>query len=476
MKSITADPAKELTLYFRINRDGNITFDFGSFDLTGYTVVVNFKTRKDDSANYLQLTSSSGLTVGASTIALAMSKVNAATFREQTYFWEMVRTKNGGEKNWLTGDAVFHYGKFDGLESSSETISINESGVTVNITVNDSGGGLSTVTTDDDTIQGDGSSGSPVAIKKVYTDGVSVTGDGTAGNPLVSSGGGLKAANNLSDVASVIVSRNNLDVAHDRFTTYTKSSSFAPALADWESGTSVKTNPLYIVTSTATITLNRDSIDNVPIGYTADFLIMAGATATFAAGASATVNSSSGGYSVVAAGSEAAVRCSAEKTAANTWFIQVGRASSNYRNIVKLGSNVVNSTTSYADVTGLSFSGGAGTTYYFRFFAVYDSAATTTGSGWAIKLVGGSTPTYLGYFSNYTGGATTIAQNQIRTVADSPGTSTATSGTAGNVAIVEGMITFNTADAVILRFLSEVGGSSITARANMCFVEYIQMA
>lgn len=138
MIAISADPSRELTLYFRINRDGNITFNFESLDLSTYSIVVNFKTRKDDSANYLQLTSSSGLTIGTNTVALAMSKANAATFREQTYFWEMVRTKSGGEKDWLTGDAVFHYGKFDGLENQTETLTIYENGSTVSVTVTDS--------------------------------------------------------------------------------------------------------------------------------------------------------------------------------------------------------------------------------------------------------------------------------------------------------------------------------------------------
>jgi hypothetical protein len=55
--------------------------------------------------------------------------------------------------------------------------------------------GISTVTTDGDTIQGDGSSSSPVALKKVYVDGTTITGLGTSASPLVgtASGGGTVA-------------------------------------------------------------------------------------------------------------------------------------------------------------------------------------------------------------------------------------------------------------------------------------------
>lgn len=137
MVAITADPTRELTIYFRINRDGTLIFDFRDlnglpFDLSAYSIVVNFKRRKSDSTNFLQVTP----TISSNIASLTLTKSQSATFREQTFFWEMVRTKSGLEKNWLTGDAIFHNGKFDGVTNSGQ-IFINSFDDMVQITITD---------------------------------------------------------------------------------------------------------------------------------------------------------------------------------------------------------------------------------------------------------------------------------------------------------------------------------------------------
>jgi len=140
MVAVTADPTRELTLYFRINRDGVIVFSFLdlngiALDLSPYTIVVNFKYRKSDSSNFLQITP----TISGNTAILILTKSQSAAFREQTFFWELVRTKSGLEKNWLTGDAIFHQGKFDGVTNSGQ-IFINSFDDMVQITVNETSG------------------------------------------------------------------------------------------------------------------------------------------------------------------------------------------------------------------------------------------------------------------------------------------------------------------------------------------------
>lgn len=142
MPAITADPAKELTAYFRIGRDGALSFVYydsndDAFSLSGYTFVLNFKVRKDDSTNFLQLTSGSGLTITSNMIAVSITAAQAARFREQTYYWELVRTYSGLTKNWLSGDAVFHFGKFDGVQKKNSTSSSDDSEVTILIEDND---------------------------------------------------------------------------------------------------------------------------------------------------------------------------------------------------------------------------------------------------------------------------------------------------------------------------------------------------
>lgn len=131
-------------------------------------------------------------------------------------------------------------------------------------------------------------------------------------------------------------------------------------------------------------------------------------------------------------------------------------------------SNVVANT--IADVTGLSFPVNANTTYKFRFFIVYSSAATTTGSRWCIN---GPVATFLNYYSNYTLSATAITNNQGLSTYNVPAASSASSLTSNNIAIIEGIIRPSASGNVIARFASEVSSSAITAVASgRSYVEY----
>lgn len=139
-----------------------------------------------------------------------------------------------------------------------------------------------------------------------------------------------------------------------------------------------------------------------------------------------------------------------------------------------LGSDVVNNNASantIANVTGLSFPVISGKLYYFKFTIIYDAAATTTGSRWAIN---GPTNTYLAVTSEYGLTATTQTLNYVNAY-DTPAAANATSvATAGNIAVIEGFITPSAAGDVIARFASEVSSSAITAKAGS-MVEYIQL-
>lgn len=144
MAKATADPSRDLTLYFRINRDGSFTFncvdsDGNAFALTDYTIVANFKRQANDSTPFLQLTNGSGITKNASSFILTMTKANAAKFREQSFFLEVVRTKDGLEKNWIAGEAIFHNGKFDGVASDAATLTINDGDQVISLVISAGG-------------------------------------------------------------------------------------------------------------------------------------------------------------------------------------------------------------------------------------------------------------------------------------------------------------------------------------------------
>lgn len=141
-------------------------------------------------------------------------------------------------------------------------------------------------------------------------------------------------------------------------------------------------------------------------------------------------------------------------------------AAVNSMNTVVLASDVVNnngSANTIADVTGLSFAVTAGETYWFEFTIPYTSAATTTGSRWAIN--GPGSPTLLNYRSEYTLTATSTTVNSA-TAYDTPAASNASSLTAGNVATLWGFIKPSANGTVIARFASEIASSAITAKAG----------
>jgi len=147
-------------------------------------------------------------------------------------------------------------------------------------------------------------------------------------------------------------------------------------------------------------------------------------------------------------------------------LIVIGSPTVSVLNTVVLSSDVTNNNASantIADVTGLSFSVTAGQTYWFRFTIPYTSAATTTGSRWAIN--GPASPTMLNYTSTYTLTATSNTVNSA-TAYDTPAAANATSLTTGNVAVVEGVITPSSNGTVIARFASEVSSSAVVAKAG----------
>lgn len=58
---------------------------------------------------------------------------------------------------------------------------------------------------------------------------------------------------------------------------------------------------------------------------------------------------------------------------------------------IKLASNSTVSTTAFANVSGMSFTGSANTTYIVDVFGAYQTAATTTGIGLALDVTATST-------------------------------------------------------------------------------------
>jgi hypothetical protein len=139
-----------------------------------------------------------------------------------------------------------------------------------------------------------------------------------------------------------------------------------------------------------------------------------------------------------------------------------------YLQSVVINSDVTNSNAianTIADITGLSFAVTAGTKYYFRFYIWYTAAATTTGSRFSVN---GPAFTYLNYTSRYSLTTTTDTTNTLLQAYDLPAASNASSATttAGNLALIEGVVQPSASGTFIARFASEVLSSAIVAKAG----------
>jgi len=145
----------------------------------------------------------------------------------------------------------------------------------------------------------------------------------------------------------------------------------------------------------------------------------------------------------------------------SAWTNCIGGA----ENVVTLGADVTNNNATantIANVTGLSFSVVAGTTYRFKALINYTSDATTTGSRWSIN---GPAATTLSYTSKYTLTAATETTN-FASAYNIPAASNAGSLTTGNTARIKGVITPSANGTVTVRFASGVASSAITAKAG----------
>lgn len=132
-----------------------------------------------------------------------------------------------------------------------------------------------------------------------------------------------------------------------------------------------------------------------------------------------------------------------------------------------LASNVVNQTTAYANVTGLSFPVKSGITYAFTFCIVYDMLDATKSSAWSIN---GPAVTSLAYMSQAYAGSN-YGLSTYNLPAASSGTSAATTA---NIVTIQGIIKPSADGTVIARSISGVINNDLTAKIGS-YVEYMTL-
>lgn len=149
-------------------------------------------------------------------------------------------------------------------------------------------------------------------------------------------------------------------------------------------------------------------------------------------------------------------------SASTFWRGDGAWAAANYRTLVTLSSDIASTaTTNFQDITGLSFTVTAGTTYRFYALIRYTCSATTIGSRWAVN--GPGAPTFLSYRTECALSGTMGTDNtsvDYATTYDGTATNASSAETAGNIAVIKGIIQPSADGTVILRFAPE------TATAN----------
>jgi hypothetical protein len=136
-----------------------------------------------------------------------------------------------------------------------------------------------------------------------------------------------------------------------------------------------------------------------------------------------------------------------------------------------LTADVANSTTSYADITGLSFPVKSGSTYKFKFYVHMTSAAATTGAGLALTFP--DNPTKISYVTTLPVTNASSATWQGYTGEDLPAAAQTTfPGNFQGTGWIEGLIKPSADGTVQARIMSEVAASAVTAKADLSYVEY----
>lgn len=141
----------------------------------------------------------------------------------------------------------------------------------------------------------------------------------------------------------------------------------------------------------------------------------------------------------------------------------------------RLAADVVNNNAvanTLQNVTGLAFPVEANKRYAFYVYIGYTAAAITTGSRWTINGPAAASPYYR---STYTLTATTETLNYLSAF-QAPAASNVSALTAGNTAVIEGVVSVGAnAGTVQIQFASEIASSAITALANFSYIEWVEL-
>lgn len=153
------------------------------------------------------------------------------------------------------------------------------------------------------------------------------------------------------------------------------------------------------------------------------------------------------------------------------WVVFAVGPSSEPWTYLYLTSDFSNNTTTYTDITGITFSAQANARYEIEFFGAYQSASTATGLG--IKAQGPTGSNYIGKIEVFTSATATGGANQFSET--TPTTVTTGVTTANTNTPIDGrflVATSSTSGQIKLQLRSEVASSAVTLQSALFYVRY----
>jgi hypothetical protein len=139
---------------------------------------------------------------------------------------------------------------------------------------------------------------------------------------------------------------------------------------------------------------------------------------------------------------------------------------------VSISGDVTSTSTSFTDITGLSFPVVANKNYWFRFVVPYTVNATTTGI--RLSINGPSSPTYLVYYVELPNGTNVLGIRLGLTTYDATPTTANSTTTNSNLGIIEGVITPSSNGILIGRISTESAGQTVTIKSGS-MIKYLEI-
>lgn len=136
-----------------------------------------------------------------------------------------------------------------------------------------------------------------------------------------------------------------------------------------------------------------------------------------------------------------------------------------------LTSDFTNNTTTYNDITDITFAASATSKYEIELFGAYQTSATTTGLG--IKASGPTGSSFIGQIQVFTSANTIAGANQFSDT--TPTTVTTGVTTANTNTPINGRFlvsTSTTTGNITLQMRSEVASSNVTLKSDLFYVRY----